>query len=221
MDYSIIDFSKIRDLSDSVMENGKPRILPAAFYASTTKEERALIGAKCALYGLPTTELIEWLTVEIGGRRAIEIGAAHGALCNALGIVGTDNFMQERAEIKKHYDLLGQKVISYGDNVQRMDAARALKIHSPQVVVASWVTHLYRPDHHEHGGNEFGVNEEALIDSCETYIFIGNESVHRGKSIWNRPHKKLFPEWLYSRSVNGSRDFIAVWGNPRRKVIHL
>jgi len=65
------------------------------------------------------------------------------------------------------------------------------------------------------GGGSSGVDEEAIIASCDEYIFVGNEHVHAPKPIWSLPHEKLTPPWLYSRAVNGSRDFIGIWRRER------
>lgn len=56
-----------------------------------------------------------------------------------------------------------------------------------------------------------GVDEASLIASCEDYIFVGNERVHAQKPIWQLPNEKTTPPWLFSRAVNGSRDFLAIW----------
>ena len=78
-------------------------------------------------------------------------------------------------------------------------------------MIASWVTHRFDPARLDAGGSETGVDEVALLDSCDTYIFIGNEEVHAKKAIWAFPHVKLPPQWLFSRPMNGSSDFIAIW----------
>jgi hypothetical protein len=209
----VLDLSGQRDLSAEVMaDHGRPRIMPAAFYSDLNVTERAIIGARNALYGLPTQELVAWLREEIGERTAIEIGAAHGALAHALGITATDSCMQDNTIIQAMYAASGQKTVVYGSDVVPLAAAEAIAHFRPQVVVACWVTHLWREDRPEAGGNAIGVDEEAVIDACETYIFIGNETVHRNKSIWSRPHRIIYPDWLYSRAHNGAREFIAVWG---------
>lgn len=209
-----IDPRGVRDLSVLVRDpaSGGPRIMPADFYHATTTDERAMLGALNAWYGLPTRELVAWLRYAIDGRSAIEIGAGHGALAAALGIIATDNCMQEDEAVRAVYRLAGQKTIEYGANVERLDALQAIERHRPKVVIASWVTHKYLADRHDAGGNMFGVDEEAVIDGCETYIFIGNRAVHAGKSIWSLPHQAVEPDWLFSRAHNGSPDFIAVWG---------
>jgi hypothetical protein len=211
---TILDTSQLRDYSAEVIDpaNGMPRILPAAFYASLSPQERAVVGARNALYSLPTLELVDWLRAEIGGRSAIEIGAGNGALAQALGIPATDNHMQADRIISAIYTSAGQKPISYGTHVEKLAAHDAIERHRPQVVVGCWVTHEWRADRQEAGGNMFGINEDALLDAVETYIFIGNEKVHRNKSIWSRPHRIIYPDWLHSRALNGSRNFIAVWG---------
>lgn len=210
---NLIDPRRVRDLTPLVRDpvGGGPLIMPADFYRTTTVTERAMLGALNAWYGLPTQELVAWLRFVIDGRSAIEIGAGHGALAKALGIVATDNYLQQDQSISDLYQLCGQKPVEYGAHVQRLDALAAIEAHRPQVVIASWVTHKYLPERHEAGGNMFGVDEEAVIDGCETYIFIGNRKVHAGKSIWSLPHQVAEPDFLFSRAVNGSPDFIAVW----------
>jgi hypothetical protein len=212
----ILDPNSVRDLAPDVLEaDGRPRVMPASFYRQTTVNERALLGARYGLYGLPTQEQVAWLKSTINGRTAIEIGAGNGALADALGIPATDSRMQEDPAIAAHYAALGQTVVKYGDKVEKLDAAEALVKYRPQVVVASWVTHKYLEARHEAGGNMFGIFEESIIAACEAYIFIGNTKVHAGKSIWSLPHVKTEPDWVFSRAVNGSPDFIAVWGSNR------
>lgn len=213
------DATGIRDLSTQVLEPdlpGRVRVLPAEFWASTTPAERALVAARHGLYGLPTVELVTWLREFIGGRRAIEIGAGNGALAHALGIPATDSCLQTDPAIAAYYAALGQALVTYGPNVEKLDAHAALRKHRPQVVIGCWVTHKYDPARHGAGGNEFGIVEEAIVDACEHYVLIGNERVHKDKSVWRRPHQKFEPPWLYSRSVNGSKDFIAVFPGGRR-----
>ncbi|PNG50141.1 MULTISPECIES: hypothetical protein [unclassified Variovorax] len=208
-----LDPTKVRDIAPLVLdEGGRLKVMPAAFYEGTTVEERAIFGVRHAAYGLPTLELVAWLKALIGDRPALEIGAGTGVLSDALGIIGTDNLMQQWPHIRAHYAALRQPVIAYGANVRQYDAVDAVCALKPKVVVASWVTHKYDPARHEAGGNEHGVVEEEIIRNCETYVVIGNTHVHRAKSVWSLPHTLLHPSWLYSRAHNGSREFIAVWG---------
>jgi hypothetical protein len=213
----IQDPRNIRDLAPAALEApGRPRIMPASFYRDTSTVERALFGQRHGIYGLPTAELVDWLRAVIDGRRAIEIGAGHGALAAALGIPATDNKMQVDPLIAQVYAASGQPTVIYGQNIETLDAAAAIAHHRPQVVIACWVTHKYDETRHEAGGNMFGVDEDALLDQCDTYIFIGNTHVHRNKAIWKREHIKIEPDWLYSRAVNGSPEFIAVWERNRK-----
>jgi hypothetical protein len=186
--------------------------MPAAFYHQTSMLERAVFGTRHGLYGLPTEELVTWLKTVTGDRTAIEIGAGHGALAAAIGIPATDNRQQEEPAVVAYYAAIRQPAIQYGLDVEKLTAAEAVTKYRPQVVIASWVTHKYREDRHDAGGNMFGVVEEDIIDACETYIFIGNRKVHALKSIWTRPHRVIEPDWLFSRASNGSPDFIATWG---------
>lgn len=211
--HSVFDPVNTRDLTPELIdEQGHLRVVPASVFANTTTAERAVFGHRHALYGFLTTELIDYLTPLLSGRTALEIGAGHGGLARALGIRATDNCMQADPLIKAHYASMGQPVIQYGPNVEKLSAEQALLKYKPRVVLASWVTHKYDDKRHEAGGNMFGVHEESVIEACETYIVIGNAQVHAGKSIWQLPHRKITPPWLYSRATNPSPNFIAIWG---------
>lgn len=212
-----IDPSQVRDLAPEVLDSaGRLKVMPASFYAQTSLEERALFGVRHAHYSFPTTELVEHLTALIAGRSALEIGSGNGVLAQALGIRATDNRQQDSPEVRRYYEAHSQPTIRYGDNVETLDALAAVKKYKPQVVVASWVTHRYDSRRHWAGGNQGGVSEEDIIANCEAYVFIGNESVHRAKSIWALPHQKSSPSWLYSRAANGSPNFIAIWPGAHR-----
>lgn len=204
--------AKIRDISSLLLDESKTlQVVSAGTLKSTTKEERLLFGVRHGLYSFPTQELCSYLKDRIAGRSAIEIGAGHGKLAQALGIPATDNRQQEDAALRQHYARLGQPIVPYGRNVEKLDAAAAVAKHKPQVVIACWVTHRFDPRRAEAEGSVTGVDEEAIIASCEEYIFIGNEQVHAGKSIWALPHEKMTPPWLYSRAGNGHPEFIASW----------
>lgn len=209
---SILDPRNIRDISLDVLdEKGQLRIVSSSYYRNTTPSERALLGHQNALYGLPTLELVRWIKNYIAGRTAIEIGAAHGLLAKAIGIPATDSFMQDDQAIRAIYQAAGQKTVPYGTHVEKLSAAEAIAKYKPQVVVASWVTHLWTPERHEAGGNAFGVDEEAILDNADAYVFIGNHNTHKGKSIWSRPNRFIEQDFVYSRSLNADGDFLCVW----------
>jgi hypothetical protein len=174
-------------------------------------EDRVLFCVKHGIYCLLTQELVDRLQQIIAGRSAIEVGAGHGMLAKTLGIPATDNRQQEAPEIKAYYASLGQPTVPYGPHVEKLDALEAVEKYRPEVVIGCWVTHKYHPGRHAAGGNADGLDEEEIIANCGTYVVIGNEKVHAGKSIWKLPHHIEYPEWLMSRAINGSRDFIAVW----------
>lgn len=212
MDAYLLDQSKIRDISHLLLdETGRLKVVPAEVLARTTPQERLLFGMRHGVYSLPTVELCQYLLDRIAGRTAIEIGSGHGALAKALGIVATDNRQQEQAAIRAYYASIGQPTVPYGPNVEALDALDAVKKYRPAVVIACWVTHRYDTSKPAMGGNATGVDEQAIINACDEYIFIGNEHVHANKPIWSVPHEKLTPPWVYSRAVNGSKDFIAIW----------
>lgn len=202
----------IRDIAPLLLdEKQRLKPVPASLLAQTTVLERASFGVRHGVYGLLTDELILWLQRFISGRSAIEIGAGHGRLAATLGIPATDNRQQEDPPLRAYYALLGQAVVRYGENVEKLAAEEAVKKYSPSVVVASWVTHRFDPSREASGGNAEGVREEFIVANCDAYVFIGNKQVHANKSIWSLKHDLITPPWLYSRAHNGSPDFIAVW----------
>lgn len=207
-----INPQNVRDLAPEVLDgNGRLRILPMSFWAETTPTERGLFGNLHGYYAFPTTELVEYLQEVIGDRKAIEIGAGNGVLAEALDIPATDNFQQRMPEYNAYYKSLGQAIVPYGPNVERLDAREAVRKYRPQVVIGCWVTHKYDPKRHLAGGNEIGVKEEHLLERVETYVHVGNEQVHKNKAILKREHQAVHADWLFSRSLNATPDVIYVW----------
>lgn len=212
MDAYILNPAKQRDISHLLLdEQRRLRVVPASALEGTTPQERLLFGVRHGLYCFPTEELCSFLQARIGGRSAIEIGSGHGALAKALGIPATDNRQQEEPAMRAHYAAIGQPTVPYGEHVEKLDAVAAVQKYQPEVVVACWVTHRFDSQRSQAGGSQSGVDEAAIIASCDEYIFIGNEHIHAHKPIWSLRHEKHTPPWLYSRAVNGSQDFIAIW----------
>lgn len=212
MPASEVDPSKIRDIRPEVLDqDGRLRVLPASYWSTTTQDERQLLGHRSACYLFPTEELVERLREIIDGQPAIEIGSGNGVLAEALGIMATDSFQQAKPKFALMYRLLGQPTITYGPNVQEMHASRAVRRLNPDVVVGGWVTHKWDPRHPEAEGNEDGIDMGDLLRHCKRFVLIGNEHVHRNNPLWGRPYEIEYPDYLYSRKTNETRDFIAIW----------
>lgn len=188
------------------------QIMPASFYQQFTTEELAVFGVKNGVYSLPTVELVDWLKATVGDRSMLEIGAGNGVLAKALNIRATDNWMQTWPEIAAHYHALRQAPVQYGAWVENLDANAAVQKHRPDVVLGCWVTHRYREDRHDAGGNMYGIDEEAVLSGCQTYIHVGNSRTHANKSIRQLPHRRYRLDWLVSRSLQPELNEISVWG---------
>jgi hypothetical protein len=211
-DFFLLDPNSVRDISSDVLDaQGRLRVLPTAYWVITTSEERALFGHRCGVYSFPTVELVEYLRDLIGKRTAIEIGAGHGVLSEALGIPATDSRMQEQERYRAIYAEHNQPTVPYGPNIIECHASRAVRRYKPRVVIGCWVTHKYDPARHWAGGNEVGIDEEDILRHCEEYIIIGNERTHANKKIWKHRHRIEYPPFVYSRANNGTRDFVATW----------
>lgn len=61
------------------------------------------------------------------------------------------------------------------------------------------------------GPHRFPEGPNENLSQCATYIVVGNDHVHRLKSIWDRAHTIEHLPFLYSRAMNGSPNFVAVW----------
>lgn len=216
-DLTVINARTTRDIRPEVLDgDGRMRILPASWWKTTTVQERGMFGARTGIYSFPTVELIDYLRAVIGDRPAIEIGAGHGVVADALGIPGTDSRMLEWPKYATMYRLNGATVAKYGPNVVDMHASRAVRRYRPDVVIGCWVTHKYDPARHEAGGNEVGIDEEDILRHCKTYVMVGHETAHAGKKIWSRKHEIIYPDWVYSRSMKPEREFIAVWPGSKK-----
>jgi hypothetical protein len=192
--------------------DGTLLVKPASFYAQFSTTEVAYFGVKNGFYAIPTTELVAWLKKVVGTRRLLEIGSGNGVLANALGIRATDNLMQTWPDVMAHYRMLQQAPVKYGEWVENLDAHAAVDQYRPDVVLACWVTHKYREDRPELSGNQYGVDEEAILSRCQTYIHVGNGETHARKPLKNLPHRRYRFDWLVARTAKPELNEICVWG---------
>ena len=190
---------------------GRLKAVPAEVYANIKPWDKLRMWAhQHAVYGLPTTELVEYIQNLIANRSAIEIGSGSGCLGRSLGIPLTDNWCQTKPEVAMLYALQRQPTIKYEPDVENIDALAAIAKYRPSVVVASWFTQWSdgsRP------GSMYGVVEEDLLDNygVETYMVFGSLSTHGGKSIRSRPHRVIQEPWMWSRAKVGDTALF-VWG---------
>ncbi|WP_425953318.1 hypothetical protein [Ralstonia pseudosolanacearum] len=211
------EITSIDETHDLFDVDGVLKVMPLPFWKQFDQQSITYFCVKHGLYCLPTTELIDWLRVHIGERTAIEIGAGNGAICKALGIPGTDSFQQSDPKYAQIYAAQGQQTVQYGPHVLKHDGNDAVRLLRPNVAVGAWVTHRFDPSRGEHGGNEVGVDEHALVASVDEYLVICNEAVHHGKLIVHDIasgklpgyQMRILPAPVASRSLLGAgADFI-------------
>lgn len=165
---------------------------------------------KHGIYQLPTTELIDWLKNEIKDQFAIEIGAGNGSIGNALGIPITDSKMQEKKDVKAFYDKLHQPTVKYHPDIVELDGNTAVEELNPQVVVACWVTQLYKFGLSD--GNQWGVDEIELCKNVQKYIHVGNDNTHSKKEVLTKFNfERLKFDWLVSRSMDKQANSIYIY----------
>lgn len=193
-------------------DKGRLLVKPLSFWRAYSTAEIAYFAVRHGLYGLPTVELVSWLQQLLANKQTLEIGAGHGTLATALGIRATDNLMQTWPDIAAHYRSLHQATVPYGNHVEELDAHAALERYKPEVVLACWVTHKYDERAHGRGGNMFGVDEQWVLEHCQTYVHIGNAKTHAQKPLRTKPFRRYRPEGLVSRSFAPELDEVLVWG---------
>lgn len=209
MPAQVLDDRDVTHLDTLLLDGqGRLKVVPASVYADIEWLDLRIWCHKRAIYGLPTIELVEYLKRLIDGRAAIEVGSGNGALGRALGIPRTDNFCQTRPDVALLYQLQGQPLIDYGDDVERLSAIAAVKKYKPKVVLGSWVTQTSdgsRP------GCMFGIDEEALLRRVKTYAVFGSLRNHGGhmKVINQRKHRVVQEPWMWSRAQDSA---LFIWG---------
>ncbi len=199
---SFLENQDISELENLLIKDNKIIPVPAREVNKFSQEQITLFCVKHAVYQIPTTELINFLKNEIVDQSAIEIGSGNGAIGRALDIPRTDNKMQERDDIIMLYLLMGQRPITYPEDIRELNGNEAVKKYRPSVVVASWLTD-------RNCGNYYGIDEPEIVKAINKYIHIGNEKTHSRKSILTKfKHQKIKADWLISRSLNRSGNVI-------------
>src|ERR1035437_1149875 len=187
-------------LNEKILDkDGKLIIKSYEFYREVDKNELKYFMLKNGIYVLPTSELIDWLKQNILPN-AIEIGAGNGAIGRALGIPTTDSLLQTDPIIRLYYESMGQPVMDYPSDIEKLDAEQAISKYKPDCVVGAFITHKYKES--IGSGNAFGVEEENILSKVQKYINIGNLITHREKPILKLPHVREHFYWLITRSVN-------------------
>jgi hypothetical protein len=206
-----IDPIDLTYLEKDLFDNNQLKVMPASFYKDIPQNDLSFFCWKHGFYSLPTIELCEWLKEKIAGRSAIEIGAGHGAVAKYLGIPATDSKLQADSAIQLAYTMQGQPTVKYPPHIIKLGGNEAVSTYKPEVVVACWVTQIYKESEHWRGGNMFGVDEDRLLDNVSCYIHVGHLKTHGNKRILNRSHEKFTFPWLYGRSMDKDNHIIYVW----------
>jgi hypothetical protein len=204
--------------------DGRIKVLPSAVLAKIPIDLLQWYCVTHGVYGIPSVELIEHLRELLPPEDSIEIGAGNGVFGRALGLRMTDSFQQlsvegRAADMLRHAQ---QVPVQYGSDVEKLDALAAIRTYKPKHVFGSWVTHKYRPERHELGGNEEGIDDLAVCRKIETYVVYGNDKVHFAKTKLLEEarqakkikfdFKKIYsPETYFSRGFTPAANCLMVW----------
>ncbi|QQX80820.1 hypothetical protein JK628_02810 [Shewanella sp. KX20019] len=222
-----IDNDTIAITAHLLDNNGQPQVLPAAFVNSFDRNTFRKFMAEQGLYVYPTEELCEWMRENVikvfGPNNIIEIGAGNGVLSKALGVRATDNYSQasDYKPVSKYRELweqgresmalTGNKPVNYGENVFRIEAIEAVKRFKPTCVIGCFITDMYRQEHHDRGGNVFGVDEVKMKKRVNQYVMVGNLKTHAKKLMLDGDHEELKIPGIITRAEFPELDRIFVW----------
>jgi hypothetical protein len=123
-----------------------------------------LVGRK-GIYCFYSRELLHELAGLIGDRSCLEIAAGDGTLSRLLAEQGVD--------IKATDDHSWAHSVTFPDDVERLDAVKALRRYQPQVVLCSWPP----------AANSF-EREVFATASVELYVVIGSRHEY-ASGDWN------------------------------------
>jgi len=208
------------DYLDKVLKPGGLLVAhPASLYASIPHSHLRLWCHENAIYGLPTTELLDLLRTLFEGV-TIEIGGGDGVFGRELHIPSTDSYVQNSPAMQAYYALLQQPTVKYGVNVFAMDAVDAAKHFGAQTVFGSWVTQKSTDnDPITMGGCFAGIDELALSTLVNRYIVFGNKRIHADKKIFKLPGIRVDEyagDYMWSRAAVPEDNRVWVFDFPKK-----
>lgn len=198
-------------------DDGRLRLLPASAFLSEDPAALRYWLHWQARYLLPTSEMVDWLQEQIGGRLALEICSGNGDLAHLLGIRGSDSGQQSRRlAASSFYAQAQQPPTRPTPDVHPLEAIQAINRFHPEVVVGAWVTRKFIVGQDTEGvslANIYGPVEETVIGRVQTYIHIGADHIHGTKTALSLPHEVYRFPWIVSRAnyVNPAANVIYVW----------
>ena len=198
-------------LDDLLLDtNNRIKLLPAATYQASARQELRIWMYHRNRYCIPTVELVDWLKAKIDGRSAIEIGAGNDDLAYYLGIRAISN--QRTMSASSYITVLfpGQiptRVIT--SSVHHMDVTQAIYELRPEVAIGAWIPDKFTDNYR--GTLNYAPNDYQIIQNAD-YIHIGTEKIHGKCRILGFPHEAFKPQGLVSRtSESPPDDVIHVW----------
>ena len=194
-------------------EQGIIKLQPADFYKTIDNADLRVWCICRAIYQLPTVELVEWLKANFNLDKAIEIGAGNNYLYHHLGIKGIDNHSEQIPAVKLVHEILNQPSTNPPPSVEKIDAIAAIKKYQPETVITSWMTIKGEDTEEVDGGHRYAPDEDEILDTGVSYVFIGNEHNHGDRSVMNKPHKTYYFDWLVSRGYYPEQNYICVWNS--------
>lgn len=200
-------------------ENNLLRPVPTKLLNSIPQNHLLLWGTDHAVWQFPTIELIDWLKVQIGGRKALEICAGNGAIGRALGVTSTDNRSQSRPYVQRNMQaiygaaILESATTNPPKDVKKFEAVEAIRIFRPQIVFGCFVTPKGRREDAAKGimCNAYGPDMKELLSRVPVFIHFGNKATHFENPIYKIPHEEYKFDWLFTKTFDPSLNRVWIW----------
>ena len=95
--------------------------------------------------------------------------------------------------------------------VEKIDAIAAIKKYQPETVITSWATLKTEDPEDIDAGHKYAPDEDEILETGVSYVFIGNEHNHSDRLIMDKPHETYYFDWLVSRGYYPKDNCICVW----------
>ena len=228
---NLIDYERTQLLINELMStDGRIYPIPYSHIKKDSLDTLNLIMQVLGLYTFPTLELCEWLSSQIDDNpeyephSAIEICAGTGWIGRHLGIPSTDIKNMENPTVQGiMLNSLSIPTI-YSEDVETLEASKAVSIYKPEIVIGSYVTSKQLVDKIDrkkamtigfklpYGGVmeqnlmdlareevQVGVDVKGICRKVYKVILICNMRTHRNESYIKLPYKSYSFPWLVTR----------------------
>lgn len=228
---NLVNYSRAQEIIKNLFgQDGRIYPIPYSFIKEDTLDTLNTVMQALGLYTFPTLELCEWLSSQIDDNPdyephpAIEICAGTGWIGRQLGIPSTDIKNMENPIVQGIMVQCLSIPTIYSEDVETMEASKAVSVYNPEIVIGSYVTSKQLVDKIDrrkaktvtiklpYGGTisqnlmdlareeiQVGVDIKSICRKVYKVILICNMRTHKNESYISLPHQTLSFPWLVTR----------------------